>query len=236
VIAWCVHGLTASGVLLGALGLEAVVHDHPRAAIFWLIAAMVVDGIDGPVARACRVESFLPTVDGNVLDLVVDYLTCVVVPVAFMAHFHAFPAGFTVPMAACILFSAVLWFARTDLMTDDHWFRGFPAIWNLVAPTFFLLRTPGAVNVVVTVGLCVLTLTSVEFVHPVQVRDRRVANVTITALWLLAMTWLTFTWPSTPLLGEAVLLAAPAWFGWVTVRRMRSRGAREPAGGPLHPG
>jgi phosphatidylcholine synthase len=217
--AWCVHGITASGVILGAFGLEAVVRDHPRAAILWLVAAMIIDGIDGPVARAWNVESVLPTVDGNVLDLVVDYLTCVVVPVAFMAHFHAFPPGFIVPMSALILFTAVLWFARRDLMTEDHWFRGFPAIWNLVAPSFFLLHTSTGLNVVITVVLCVLTLTSVKFVHPVQVQEHRSVNIGVTALWLAAMVWLTLAWPETPVVGRFALIAAPAWFIYITVMR-----------------
>ena len=110
-LAWAIHALTASGVLLGAAGLEAVVRGHPRTAIVYLIAAMIVDGIDGPIARAANVADALPGMDGNILDLVVDYLTCVMLPVAFMAYFHAFPSGWTVILCAAILFTAVLWFA-----------------------------------------------------------------------------------------------------------------------------
>ena len=161
----------------------------------------------------------LPGMDGNILDLVVDYLTCVMLPVAFMAYFHTFPHGWTVVLCALILFTAVLWFARTDLMTEDHWFRGFPAIWNLVAPTFFLLRSPHWVNIVVTIILCVLTLSHVKFVHPMQVVHRRIANVTVTALWLAAMLALTLTWPTTYLPLEAVLILAPAWYVFVTIER-----------------
>ena len=222
-LAWAIHALTASGVLLGAAGLEAVVRGHPQAAIVYLIAAMIVDGIDGPIARAAKVSDALPGMDGNILDLVVDYLTCVMLPVAFMSYFHAFPPGWTVVLGALILFTAVLWFARTELMTEDHWFRGFPAIWNLVAPTFFLLRSPQWVNIVVTIGLCILTLTNVKFVHPMQVREKRVINIVVTALWLTAMLILTLTWRTTYLPLEIVLIAAPAWFGFITVQRTLRR-------------
>ncbi len=218
-LAWAIHALTASGVLLGAAGLEAVVRGHPRTAIVYLIAAMIVDGIDGPIARAAKVSEALPGMDGNILDLVVDYLTCVMLPVAFMAYFHAFPSGWTVVLCALILFTAVLWFARTELMTEDHWFRGFPAIWNLVAPTFFLLRSPQWVNIVVTIGLCALTLSNVKFVHPMQVRDKRVINIIVTVLWLAAMLVLTLTWETTYLPLEIVLVAAPAWYAFITVQR-----------------
>jgi phosphatidylcholine synthase len=218
-VAWAIHALTASGVLLGAAGLEAVVRGHPRTAIVYLIAAMIVDGIDGPIARAARVQDALPGMDGNILDLVVDYLTCVMLPVAFMAYFHAFPSGWTVILCAAILFTAVLWFARTELMTPDHWFRGFPAIWNLVAPTFFLLHSAQWVNIVVTIGLCVLTLTDVKFVHPMQVRERRVVNIAVTTLWLAAMLAQTLLWPTEYLPLQILLIAAPAWFAFITVER-----------------
>lgn len=218
-LAWAIHALTASGVLLGAAGLEAVVRGHPRTAIVYLIAAMIVDGIDGPIARKAQVMHALPGMDGNILDLVVDYLTCVMLPVAFMAYFHTFPHGWTVVLCALILFTAVLWFARTDLMTEDHWFRGFPAIWNLVAPTFFLLNTATWLNVVITLALCVLTLTNVKFVHPVQVMEHRAVNIGVTAAWLLAMVWMTLEWPDTPVLGQFALIAAPAWFIYITIVR-----------------
>ncbi len=218
-VAWAIHALTASGVLLGAAGLEAVVNGRPRTAIIYLIVAMIVDGIDGPIARAAKVSDALPGMDGNILDLVVDYLTCVMLPVAFMAYFNAFPPGWTVVLGALILFTAVLWFARVDLMTEDHWFKGFPAIWNLVAPTFFLLRSPHWVNIVVTIGLCVLTLSNVKFVHPIQVRDKRVINIAVTVLWLAAMLVLTITWKTTYLPLQIVLIAAPAWYGYITIRR-----------------
>ena len=229
-IAWAIHALTASGVLLGAAGLEAVVHGHPRAAIIYLIVAMIVDGIDGPIARAAKVSDAVPGMDGNILDLVVDYLTCVMLPVAFMAYFNAFPSGWTVILCALILFTAVLWFARVELMTEDHWFKGFPAIWNLVAPTFFLLRSPHWVNIVVTILLCGLTLSNVKFVHPMQVIDKRVINISVTVLWLAAMLALTITWKKTYLPLEIALVAAPAWYAYITIERTL-RGDPPPAAG-----
>jgi len=39
-----------------------------------------------------------------------------------------------------LVFTSAIWFARRDMMSDDFWFRGFPAAWNLVAPVMFLLN------------------------------------------------------------------------------------------------
>jgi len=76
---WAVHALTASGAVLGLLALLAVVQGQPRAALLWLALALAVDGMDGPIARKLKVRDLIPRVDGAVLDLVVDYLTYVLV-------------------------------------------------------------------------------------------------------------------------------------------------------------
>ena len=59
-----------------------------------------------------------------------------------------------------------------------------------------------------------------------QVRaPARSRNITVTALWLAAMLGLTLTWPTTYLPLEAVLVAAPAWYVFVTIERT-IKGAR----------
>ena len=49
--AWAVHALTASGVIVGMLGLHSIIDGHARAAIIWLVVALILDGVDGPIAR-----------------------------------------------------------------------------------------------------------------------------------------------------------------------------------------
>lgn len=75
-----VHVVTASGVFVGFLGLNAVIEGHARAAILWLVAALILDGIDGPFARKLNVRERIPQINGNSLDLIVDYFTCTIVP------------------------------------------------------------------------------------------------------------------------------------------------------------
>ena len=55
-IAWALHVFTASGVVVGFVGLSSIVEGHARAAILWLVTAMVLDGIDGPIARKIQVS------------------------------------------------------------------------------------------------------------------------------------------------------------------------------------
>jgi len=218
-IAWCIHGVTALGVVLGLLGLVAVIDGHAKAALLWLIAAQVLDGVDGPVARVYDVKRNLPKVDGYILDLVVDYVTCVVVPVAFLWRFAMLPGGIDVPLCALVLFTSALWFSRTDMETDDHWFRGFPAVWNVVVPSLFLLNTHVWVNATVVAFFCLITMTDLPFVHPVRVLAHRATTMTVTVVWLTVMTLMTIVLPEAPLAGKVVLIAAPIYLMGLSIWR-----------------
>ena len=62
--AWAVHALTASGVIVGMVGLDSVIDGHARAAIIWLVVALVLDGVDGPIARKLEVQKRIPLLNG----------------------------------------------------------------------------------------------------------------------------------------------------------------------------
>ena len=79
-LAMAVHLFTASGALLAFLALAAAIEGDLRATFGWLAAALVVDGVDGPMARAVGVDRHAPRWDGAVLDLVIDFLTYVLTP------------------------------------------------------------------------------------------------------------------------------------------------------------
>ena len=81
----------------------------------------------------------MPRIDGYTLDLIVDYVTCIVIPVLFMHQFHMLPQGWSLVIGAFVLFMSALWMSRTDQMTDDHFFNGFPCEWNMIVPTLYLL-------------------------------------------------------------------------------------------------
>lgn len=215
------HIFTASGIVVGMLALEAVLSGRPRQAILLLIATVIIDGVDGPMARVWDVKGRIPRIDGYVLDLVIDFVTCVIVPAAFLHQFGLLPGrNFSLTLLSLIVFTSAIWFSRTDMMTEDHWFRGFPAMWNLVAPTLFLLRANAAISTIVVVALSVASLTDLEFPHPLRVSSRRTVTVAITTAWLGAIVFMTIadadpTWPLV-----LALLVGPAYYIGLTISRL----------------
>ena len=208
--AWLVHALSTMGVIVGYAGLNAVVEGYARAAILWLVAALLLDGIDGPIARKLDVKARIPTLNGNSLDLIIDYFTCTIVPVAFLSQFDVVPDNTSGPIGFMILFVSALWMARTDQETEDGWFNGFPAEWNMIIPTLYLIHANEWFNLVVCVVFCVLTLSRVQFAHPVSVREHRAISLTFMAAWLGSMTWLAIAQHDIPAL-RLVLIIAPMW-------------------------
>lgn len=208
-VAWLIHVFTALGLVAGVAALLAVFDGNARAAISWLLVAAVIDGLDGPLARAFRVAESLPRIDGAVLDTVADFVGCVVGPFAFVWRFGMLPheLAFLLVGVGCV--TSALWYSRTDMMTDDNWFNGFPAAWNLAVPTMFLLHASTTVNAVIVAGLCVLQLSSVKFVHVVRVADGRFLNMAITMLWLATIAVMTQLAPHLPPAGRMLLLLGP---------------------------
>jgi len=193
-MAWLIHVFTSTGVVAGFLGLLSVFDGSPRAALIWFMVAVIIDGLDGPMARRYDVGRAIPHIDGNALDLVIDYVTCVVGPVFFMHEFGLFPEEYNVSLIAVglILVSSLYCFANKDLMTADHYFNGFPAMWNLVVTIMWVLQSRPWVNVVVTAILVVLTFLPVQFIHPFRTKDLRRITVPIMVFWLASMLYVTW--------------------------------------------
>jgi phosphatidylcholine synthase len=131
------------------------------------------------------------------------------------------PHDISLLLTGLVVFSSAIWFSRTDMMTDDHWFRGFPAVWNLIIPTLFLLETPKSVNVLVIVFLCVGSFTSFPSPHPVRVRQWRPLTLTVTVLWLGALTGLVVVYPREVFPLQAILIVPLLYFVVIGVLRSR---------------
>ena len=79
-LAFSVHLLTGSGAALALMALVAATQADWRLMFGWLGLALIVDGIDGPLARKADTKKNAANWDGVILDLVIDYLTYVFIP------------------------------------------------------------------------------------------------------------------------------------------------------------
>ena len=191
------HAFTASGAVLALLALLAVDEGDWRLALLWLFVAIIVDGVDGSFARWARVKEQAARIDGDTLDLVIDYLTYVFVPVMFIWRAELVPQALALPLSAAILISSLYVFARTDMKTADGYFRGFPALWILVAFYLYVLNLSATAGAVAVAALVVLTFAPIHFVHPLRVRTYGIWLPLLAAVW--AASTCALLWPDVPL-------------------------------------
>lgn len=191
--AWLVHAFTATSAVFALVALMAIWEDDFRLALVWLLCALAVDGVDGTLARAARVKERAPRYDGAALDLIVDYLTYVFVPSLFLWRAGLVPEAAALPLLVLVQYSALYHFARADMKTDDNYFRGFPALWNLVAFYLWVLGVSPEAGGIVVALLALSSFTSVTFVHPFRVRDYGAALPALAVFWGLAT--LALLWP-----------------------------------------
>jgi phosphatidylcholine synthase len=218
--AWAVHVFTALGIVAAMLALRDVLTDHPDYAILWLLLTLLIDGVDGPIARALEVQKRVPNIDGFTLDLIIDYVTCVIVPACFMYEFQVVPQNnFGIAVLCVLVATSAIWFARRDMMSADNWFRGFPAAWNLVAPVMFLMEARTAVGAIITLVLSALSLTNMPFPHIVRAQFLRPFTLVFTGVWVGGMILGTMTYPEHPWIARPLLYAGSAYFVALSVVR-----------------
>jgi phosphatidylcholine synthase len=194
--AWLVHLLTATGAIWALLALAEILDRDWAMALLWLLVALAVDGVDGSLARWAQVKSRAPRIDGEALDLIVDYLNYVFVPTIFMWRAGLMPADLAPWLAAAIQVSSLYLFTRRDMKSPDNYFLGFPSLWNLVAFYLFVTGASPAAGAVAVAALVVLTFAPVHFVHPFRVRDYGTWLPAIACLW--AASTCALLWPRWP--------------------------------------
>lgn len=183
--AYAVHVLTASGAALALLAMIFATGGHWEAMFVCLGFALIVDGVDGPLAREFEVAELLPRWSGDTLDLVVDFTTYVFVPAYAIAASGLLPPWFGIPAGVIVVICGALYFADREMKTDDNYFCGFPALWNLAAFYLYVLQPPAWAGAVLIVALAVLSFVPLKFIHPLRVRHLRPFNIALLAVWAL---------------------------------------------------
>jgi phosphatidylcholine synthase len=185
-----VHFFTASGVVFGFLALLSAINNNFPACIFWLALALLVDGFDGTLARRYKVDVFTPNIDGAVLDNIIDFFTYVIVPVFMIYNFNFLSNTFALPVSFLILLVSCFTFINKDLKTDDYYFTGFPALWNMLVLYLYILESSQLTNLITILFLCIMTFVPMKFVHPLRVVHLRKTSMIMVLLWCITTVYI----------------------------------------------
>ena len=202
IAAWAVHGFTASGAVLGFLAIISIFNNDLVGAFLWLGLALLIDGIDGSLARKFEVSDKTPNIDGSTLDNVIDYLNYVIIPALMIYWFQMVPNGWEIILPAGMFAVSLYTFANMNMKTNDYYFSGFPAVWNIVVLYFYILNTHPIINVIIILLLFIFTFIPIKFVHPLRVKKIRNLTIFCTVLWSATSLKLVTTNPDINLFAE----------------------------------
>ena len=149
-----------------------------------MAVATAIDSSDGPLARLLEVRRRIPHFDGALLDNIVDYLTYVLAPVFLMLR-----AGILAPglggylTGGFVMVASGYGFCHIEAKTDDHYFRGFPSYWNLVAFYLYCLELGALAGTIIVAALAVMVFVPIKYIYPNRTGPLRGVTLTLTIAW-----------------------------------------------------
>lgn len=181
--AWSVHLFTAFGTICTLGALSAIYQNDIRVAFLWLSLAVVIDAMDGALARLVRVKEVLPIFDGAKLDDIVDYMTFVMVPVSLMLATGILQGPFGIIAGSAAVLASAYRFCHVAAKTEDHFFTGFPSYWNILTFYLYIFAIPPMVSAAITFGLAILVFAPLKFVYPSRTIFMRPTSVLLGIVW-----------------------------------------------------
>lgn len=188
-LAFLVHLLTGSGAALALMALISATREDWQGMFIWLGLALVVDGIDGPLARKIDTKTHAANWDGAVLDLVIDYLNYVFIPAYAFIYTDLLPAPLGLVCALFVALTAAVYFADVRMKARDHCFVGYPGVWQMPLLVLLVLEPPPLVTCAVVLLLGLGQFAPVKFVHPVRTLRWRPVTLAACVGWLVFAGW-----------------------------------------------
>jgi phosphatidylcholine synthase len=193
--AWGVHLLTASGAVFGFLAVVAAFREQYLSSFAWMAVTVMIDSVDGALARFFRVKDRVPHVDGALLDNIVDFFTWSIVPAFFLYMSPLLSGPWRWPAVAAVIIASGYQFSRTDAKTEDHSFSGFPSYWNIVVFYMFVLDTPPWLNFMVIIACAVASFLPIRCLYPSRTEIWRLFNVAFSCFWAACLIMVLLRYP-----------------------------------------
>ncbi len=206
-LALSVHIFTASGLLAGFMALLAITAKNWRAAMAWLLVALLIDGIDGTLARKFKTKEVLPNFDGTTIDIVVDFTTYAVIPAFFFYMAELAAPAWSLPIAFLILLVSVIYYGKEGMISEDYHFIGFPVMWNIVVfYLVFVFSLSALGNAAIIIAFAILHFVPIKFAYPSRATHLKTITIIVTTAFMTVMSMIVWYFPN-----------VPDWLKWAAV-------------------
>ena len=186
ILAWSVHLLTCSGLIAGFLSLICIFKNDETSAFLFLGLALLIDAVDGTLARKFKVSIFVKNIDGKMLDSVIDFFNYIIIPSVMIYWFKFVPSPFEIIIPSIILIVSAISYSNNNLMTSDNFYKGFPCIWNILLFYLYLFDLSQVYNLFMISACILLKFIPIKFIHPLRVNKYRRYSALFMVLWFIS--------------------------------------------------
>ena len=186
-----VHFLTGSGIIFSFLALVSVIEGNKLQAFMFLGIALIIDIIDGTLARKYKTEINFPNIDGKTLDTIIDYINYIFIPCIMLYSFDYLPTNFKIIIPIIILIVSLYSYVNNNLIDKSFSYIGFPSIWNIVLLYLEILSFNQWINLGIILLLISLKFIPIRFVHPMRFSKFHKINIIfLLLLFIVSLTLL----------------------------------------------
>jgi phosphatidylcholine synthase len=217
-LAWSVHLFTASGMLAGFMAILAISEKNWRLAMAWLLVALVIDGVDGTLARKLKVKEVLPNVNGKTFDYIIDFANYAIIPTYFFYQANLVPESWNLPISFLILIVSAIYYGKEGMVSDDYYFIGFPVMWNIVVFYLVFVFSLGKLeNAAIIVVFSILHFVPIKFAYPSRTVRLKFATIAVTAVFLIVTPLTVWLYPNVPDWLKWIATACLAYYGVLAI-------------------
>ena len=145
--------------------------------------ALLIDTIDGTLARKFKVSKYVKNIDGKMLDSVIDFFNYIIIPCIMIFWFKIVPLPFEIIIPVIILIISAISYSNLNLMTSENFYKGFPCIWNILLLYLYFFDFNQMINLILISFFIVLKFVPIKFVHPLRVKKLKIYSIVFMILW-----------------------------------------------------
>lgn len=156
------HILTLAGLAFAAFALMAIIEGRYPAAARYSLLVLLVDRLDGTMARKLQVKKKLPGISGETLDTITDLVGLTFVPMMLFWRTGLFLEGFGTIIVAMAAVTASWKYSRKEDFLKKGYSSGAPPVFFTVF-LFYFLELPQIFATVYAVVLIILCLSPIRY-------------------------------------------------------------------------
>lgn len=178
------------------MAILAINNQNWREAMLWLVLCLVIDGVDGALARMFRVQEVLPYMDGKTIDYVIDFATYAIIPAYLFHEADLVSEAWRLPCTSIILLVSALYYGKEGMVSDDMYFMGFPVLWNMVVfYQLFVFPFDSTGNILTVFFFAILHFLPIKFVYPSQGKRFRWLSIVVTVFFIATLAAILWFYP-----------------------------------------